>query len=138
MPEAATLSRRGFVLSLLGAAGGATLSIWVGGGCSEERRIPVALRLGNMLADISGTERLGKLALAQFDRGVDAETLALRVFPELRTLPPGSLPDDAELEVSIRRRVREDFAQGRVVRLDGWILSSTEARLCALTALAAQ
>jgi len=29
-------------------------------------------------------------------------------------------------------RVREDFAAGRIVMLDGWMLSATEARLCAL------
>ena len=34
-------------------------------------------------------------------------------------------------------RVREDFAAGRVVMLDGWMLSVTEARLCARTLLAA-
>lgn len=30
-------------------------------------------------------------------------------------------------------RVRDDFAAGRVVMLDRWMLSVTEARLCALT-----
>ncbi|NBB73477.1 MAG: hypothetical protein GVY35_07350 [Bacteroidetes bacterium] len=32
-------------------------------------------------------------------------------------------------------RVRADFAQGRTVQLDGWILSVTEARQCALYSL---
>jgi len=30
-----------------------------------------------------------------------------------------------------------DFAEGRVVRVDGWILSRTEARLCAAVRLGA-
>jgi hypothetical protein len=30
------------------------------------------------------------------------------------------------------RQIREDFAHGRVVVLDGWVLSETEARLCAV------
>ncbi len=43
---------------------------------------------------------------------------------------------DAE---SMRQRLREivceDFAEGRVVWLGGWLLSETEAQLCALAAL---
>jgi hypothetical protein len=34
-----------------------------------------------------------------------------------------------------RARIREDFERGRTVQVDGWVLSRTEARLCALTAL---
>jgi hypothetical protein len=32
-------------------------------------------------------------------------------------------------------QTRDDFAMGRTVKIDGWILSLTEARLCALVAL---
>ncbi len=40
-----------------------------------------------------------------------------------------------ELRMSIRQRVRMDFGDGRTVMVRGWILSETEARLCALVAL---
>jgi hypothetical protein len=33
------------------------------------------------------------------------------------------------------RAVREDFERGRSVQLEGWILSRTEAEICALTLL---
>jgi hypothetical protein len=36
---------------------------------------------------------------------------------------------------SLRRQQREDFEHGRVVNVGGWVLSVTEARLCALAAL---
>lgn len=39
------------------------------------------------------------------------------------------------LRARLRARAREDFAAGRVVRLDGWRLSLCEARACALLAL---
>jgi hypothetical protein len=39
------------------------------------------------------------------------------------------------LHRALRARNSEDFAAGRVVRLDGWVLAATEARLCALAAL---
>lgn len=33
---------------------------------------------------------------------------------------------------SLKRAIRSDFAEGRVLELNGWILSPTEVRLCAL------
>lgn len=36
------------------------------------------------------------------------------------------------------RAVRDDFARGRTVQLEGWILSRTEAEICALTLLDGQ
>ena len=41
-----------------------------------------------------------------------------------------------ELDAFIKAKVRADFAAERVVRVRGWLLSCTEARLCALAALA--
>ena len=42
--------------------------------------------------------------------------------------------DPAAFRESVRARHREDFAAGRTVSLHGWVLSETEARLCALAA----
>jgi hypothetical protein len=41
-----------------------------------------------------------------------------------------------EMSALLNDRIRQDFASEQVVKVDGWILSITEARLCALTALA--
>jgi hypothetical protein len=43
---------------------------------------------------------------------------------------------DRELVSALQQQIRQDFVEERVVKLEGWILSVTEARLCALTALA--
>ena len=40
-----------------------------------------------------------------------------------------------KLKGILLRQQREDFKAGRIVCVQGWILSETEARLCALTAL---
>jgi hypothetical protein len=40
-----------------------------------------------------------------------------------------------ELRSHFRRQRREDFARGQTVLVRGWVLSETEARLCALTCL---
>jgi hypothetical protein len=45
---------------------------------------------------------------------------------------PATLTQDA-LRNRVRRAVRSDFVEGRVVPVDGWYLSETEARLCALS-----
>lgn len=44
--------------------------------------------------------------------------------------------DQAELRRLVAARIDEDFAQERVVEVAGWLLSSTEARLYAVAALA--
>ena len=41
----------------------------------------------------------------------------------------------SELRVLLRRQQLDDFECGRTVRVRGWVLSQTEARLCALAAL---
>lgn len=43
--------------------------------------------------------------------------------------------DEISLEAALRDRIRQDFADGRTVRVDGWMLSQTEASLCALAEL---
>jgi hypothetical protein len=43
--------------------------------------------------------------------------------------------DAGELRVLLQRQQRQDFERGRIVTVHGWILSRTEARLCALAAL---
>ena len=43
--------------------------------------------------------------------------------------------DQEQLAELVRLAIRRDFKAGRTVTIDGWMLSVTEARLCALMAL---
>ena len=43
--------------------------------------------------------------------------------------------DAGKLRELLLLQQRQDFAHGRTVKIQGWVLSKTEARLCALTAL---
>ena len=43
--------------------------------------------------------------------------------------------DTAKLRELLRLRMQQDFEEGHIVKLQGWIVSVTEARLCALVAL---
>lgn len=40
-----------------------------------------------------------------------------------------------EWAAALAARCKDDFLEGRVVRIQGWVLSRTEARLCAVAAL---
>lgn len=64
----------------------------------------------------------------------------LSAHPEESAVLPAFLrglrarPGDARgLAGELAALVRADFERGNTVRLDGWVLSRTEARLCALT-----
>lgn len=41
----------------------------------------------------------------------------------------------AQLRAAVRAAVARDFADRRIVEVDGWLLAETESRLCALAAL---
>lgn len=59
-----------------------------------------------------------------------ADTLALPA--------PASYPDPDLLSAAMSARIKADFATGDIVIVEGWALSLTEARLCALIALEAE
>jgi hypothetical protein len=40
-----------------------------------------------------------------------------------------------EIRRKLAQQIQADFATARTVRLDGWLIALTEARLCALAAL---
>jgi hypothetical protein len=46
--------------------------------------------------------------------------------------PPNELLDAAEQNLITQTNAHNDFVQARLVQLDGWLLSTTEARQCAL------
>ena len=66
---------------------------------------------------------LGAAYLSRFPVERDRDQLRDFVFPK------------SGHEGSLQERIRADFAVGHTVKLDGWVLSVTELRYCALTAL---
>lgn len=78
---------------------------------------------------------LGREYLRTRAAEADADELARRLgLPgaDLTALGPA---EARSLKEEILRRHRDDFERGRVVDLQGWILSLTEVRLCALVSL---
>jgi hypothetical protein len=79
-------------------------------------------------AQAIGRARLRALGLGETT--ADITKAAATMLERLRTAPSTNTAIDA-LVVS----VREDFAEGRTIDVEGWILSSTEVEVCILTLL---
>lgn len=62
-------------------------------------------------------------------RNDNVDTIIARLLADLDTAR------DHSLEQRVHERVRHDFAEGRTVKVNGWILAVTEARQCALYSL---
>ena len=83
-----------------------------------------------------------KLAASLFSRPESARAVGaacLRAMPGLAdssTLCRDLFPPSAQdWRIEFDRRSRSDFESGRVVSIEGWVLSVSEAKLCALVAL---
>jgi hypothetical protein len=91
-------------------------------------------KLAGLFAPLRDAHRLGLIYLQQHPVEAHAEVLARlvtgRAWADVLPMAP------ADLTRAITARQAVDFAAGHVVALDGWILSRTEARLCALAAVA--
>ncbi|MEX0821751.1 MAG: hypothetical protein WD021_06365 [Rhodothermales bacterium] len=62
----------------------------------------------------------------------DVHVLAAQITGDMKR-SGGSAANQADIE----KQVRRDFDRGRTVQIDGWVLSRTEARQCALFSLIA-
>lgn len=126
------LSRRCFI---------ASAAAWIGGIVSTPGyaiRILSGRRPGDHLVafysrDFLAAQVIGRAYLRVAPGEADANLLAgilVRRDPALdvRRNPP----DDRRIVGILRDRIAKDFETGHTVRIDGWVLSKTEARLCAL------
>jgi hypothetical protein len=123
-----TLDRRQFVKAAASALiAGATTA-----GCADDNSDAQALARPE-LVEMLGADRVRVLG-AHYRANVPSENSA--VF--LRAALSGAAPSRhlPWMHKSIADRVRDDFGAGRTVLVDGWVLSVTEARQCALASLA--
>jgi hypothetical protein len=127
------LDRRRF---LVGSALGASYFALRAHGFGASRQ-PPAHRLASLFAAGTSARTLGRAYLA--DRREERRAAAL-VDGVGATLPGGrrtlQRASDAELRQLLHRRIADDYAEGRTVLVDGWLLSRTEGRLFALAVLA--
>jgi hypothetical protein len=117
------------ILGLLAATGGAALV-----SLPARSRVPLAAALVGVLSHREGARAIGAAYLQQ----VPWESNARQLMSLIVEHDPSSLGEQASLDEArafLQRSVREDFEQSRTVELNGWVVSRTEARLCALSCL---
>jgi hypothetical protein len=126
---------RRFVVAFLGCAPGLPLILRSSAILGAERDFePETARLQSLIADAPRARRFGTGYRTQVP---DEARPAVLTGLIRASLQPGAGADvsrmnrDALLEV-LDAQVRAEFAAGDVVRIDGWVLARTEARLCAL------
>jgi hypothetical protein len=87
--------------------------------------------LGRVFFEQDSARRIGLAYLGQFPHELDARRLPAMLFGDAAW---GAWPA-GKLQAEIGNRVRSDFVAGNTVRIHGWCLSRSEARVCALLAL---
>jgi hypothetical protein len=100
---------------------------------------PVDGLLSVLVPDIAAAGRLGRSYLTAHPAELDFRRLADGVLRSLRLPAAADAINSTPESVLIGRAKRvvvDDYVAGRVVDIDGWVLSITEARLYALAALA--
>ncbi|HUK58492.1 MAG TPA: hypothetical protein VLV50_04615 [Stellaceae bacterium] len=118
--------RRRFLILAAGAAAMPRLAFAEGE--SAAARLVAAVR------EPSSATVLGRAYRVRFPREPTGEALAREILASLPAAARNAGPH--VLRAALRERVRADFAADHVVRLDGWRLALTEARLAALCATA--
>ena len=124
------LTRRRLVGGLLGFLGLTAAARWaprlLGGRSGAEILVRELVRL----VAVPDPVATGRAYLVAAPAETDAAALAGRV---LAGLPLAGTAEEARR--AFRDRMAADFREGRTAQADGWYLSRTEARLCALLAL---
>ncbi|HUR60456.1 MAG TPA: hypothetical protein VM029_22225 [Opitutaceae bacterium] len=121
------MKRRTFIG--IAAAGTAGMVLPATGGGSVPAAVLENPRLLQILRNKRTVREIGRRYRKIVPRENDAQALAQAILPDARGAGSASLP------AAINAQIQRDFADGRTLTLDGWVLSVTEARQCALYSL---
>ena len=127
------IPRRDFLCQALAVCGSALVAADGRQATASDRAVrSSAVYFGNR-AD--AVRAIGEAYLRQLGRDPNRESILAAARGTLESIDRAR--DERSAIEALVRAVREDFERGRAVQLDGWILSRTEAEICALTLLAA-
>jgi hypothetical protein len=131
------MQRRRFLVCLWAVGG-----LWIGWPARAGTRFALAGpaqsadRLAAVFRQRTSAAAVGRAYLAGHPGDAGVDHLVTQLGEALRRWD--CEPDRADrmtLRAAMSRLVKEDFARSRVVKVDGWVLSLSEARLCGLVAL---
>ena len=133
------LGRRGFLVTAVGLAATTLAARFALPHERERIDDDTATDAGRLVRAFSSPESAAELGRAYLATASRERSPALLVDRIAASLPAGykvlRTADDGQLKSLLARRLKEDFAAGNTVTVDGWVISRTEARLCALAAL---
>ncbi len=132
------IARRDFFSSLAAMLAGVMLPS-LGPVAGQALNSQLGSLLNILISDFAAAGRLGRAYLTAHPAELDLQRLVEDVLGSLRLQAAAGAIDSSSEAVMIaraRRVVIDDYLAGRVVNIDGWVLSITEARLYALAALA--
>jgi hypothetical protein len=93
-------------------------------------------RLSALLAHTESANVIGGEYLRQYPQEAHVDVLLDQIAGRMAARDVGLFsPTDQELRQQLDGVIRADFAADRIVKLRGWVLAATEARLCALAVL---
>jgi hypothetical protein len=121
------LSRRRLLIGALGSVAAIGLGSWpLGGVISRLWEVDRRAELHGLIHDRTTAAALGQRYLLIAPREADEDRL-IGFLTDRHSIRP--------VREQVSARIAEDFTGGRTLRLDGWIVSRSEARLFALAAL---
>lgn len=129
------MKRRNFIWALSLSSAGIFIPMY---GCEvkltdiEVLAIPVSML---NVSSVDTVEELGKLYKESFPEESEYEVLIDLLISNDSESETGSINEIKAIQKMLNRKIITDFENDNVVVLDGWILSKTEARQCALFAL---
>lgn len=126
------MDRRHFLGALSGVIVG--LPAWFGAAGSEAQA-RLSHRLVAVFRQPQSAIAVGRRFLDRHPEEAGAEPLTTRIVADLQARGWDPLrADTATLRAALSRQIQADFDTARVVQVQGWLLSATEARLCGLAA----
>jgi hypothetical protein len=132
------MTRRDFFVSLAATVAGLMLpSLGLTAGQVSGSQVDGLLNI--LVPDLTAAGRLGRFYLTAYPAELDFDRLADGALGPFRLHAAADAIDSTPESVLIsraKRIVADDYIAGRVVDIDGWVLSITEARFYALAALA--
>lgn len=126
------IGRREFLVGL--GASGLAAGLGTALGCGGAGSLRASL--DGFYTDRQAARIVGRIYLNTAPPGEsDPDELVARIAGDNLASWESLAADRDSLFDAVRARHRDDFEQGRTASVDGWVLSRTEARLCALAAL---
>jgi hypothetical protein len=137
MSDNHAISRRAALKFALAASATMFVRAHVPGvGLFQQAQALAPTQLAALLAHPESAKVIGIEYLRVYPGEADLDILLDLIVSQLAAGEAGLFATaDHQLRERLDTSIRADFAADRIVKLRGWVLSATEARLCALTAL---